>query len=234
MSINIHQIFKSRKNVLDIFEEQGYNVDMYKMFSYNELSVMYEHDGLDMLIEPKDNNTNSPTTAVNESNQPVTTNPAPVIAPITKTNKIYIKYFIKKKFRSANIQEMVDNLFVTEEKLTKHDTLYIIILDEPNDTIRDQLKHIWEKDEIFIVVQNVKRLQFNIMELLQVPKQRIITPDEKTQLLKKFNIKDLSELPEISRFDPVAQVLCLRPGMISISLRPSKTSITIEWYRLCI
>jgi DNA-directed RNA polymerase subunit H (RpoH/RPB5) len=231
MSISIHQIFKSRNNVLEIFEEQGYDISKYQRFSHNEISVMFEHDGLDMFIEPIDStNNNTIIEQTNESNTNPNTNPNT----ITKTNKIYIRYYLKKTFRSANIQEMIDNLFIAEEKLTKHDTLYIIIKDEPNDTIRDQLKHIWEKDEIFIVVQNIKRLQFNIMKLVQVPKQRIITDDEKTQMLKKYNITDLNELPEISRFEPVAQALCLRPGMISISLRPSKTSITVDWYRLCI
>jgi DNA-directed RNA polymerase subunit H len=220
MGISIHQIFKSRKNILDMFEEQDYDVNKYKNFSHNEISVMFEHDGLDMFIQQNENIEEK-----SDTEKKTTTK---------RKDKIYIRFYLKKTFRSANIQEIVEELFVTEEKITKNDTLYIIIKDEPNDTIRDQLKHFWEKDQIFVVVQNIKRLQFNIMNLTQVPKQRIITDKEKKQMLEKYNIKDLSDLPEISRFEPIAQVLCLRPGMISVSLRPSKTSITTEWYRLCI
>ena len=223
MGISIHQIFKSRKNILDMFEEQDYDVNKYKNFSHNEISVMFEHDGLDMFIQQNENMEEKSDT---ENTEKKTTT--------KRKDKIYIRFYLKKTFRSANIQEIVEELFVTEEKITKNDTLYIIIKDEPNDTIRDQLKHFWEKDQIFVVVQNIKRLQFNIMNLTQVPKQRIITDKEKKQMLEKYNIKDLSDLPEISRFEPIAQVLCLRPGMISVSLRPSKTSITTEWYRLCI
>ena len=51
---------------------------------------------------------------------------------------------------------------------------------------------------------------------------------------KKFNIVNNSQLPEISRFDPVAQSLCMRPGEVCEILRPSKTAIKSPYYRICI
>ena len=32
--------------------------------------------------------------------------------------------------------------------------------DEPNETLINELKHIWESEGIFIVIENIKRLQF--------------------------------------------------------------------------
>ena len=54
------------------------------------------------------------------------------------------------------------------------------------------------------------------------------------KIKKKFNIVNNSQLPEISRFDPVAQSLCMRPGEVCEILRPSKTAIKSPYYRICI
>ena len=50
---------------------------------------------------------------------------------------------------------------------------------------------------------------------------------------KKYNVIDDSKFPEISRFDPVSTLIGLRPDNLCKIIRPSKTSITSEFYRLC-
>ena len=50
---------------------------------------------------------------------------------------------------------------------------------------------------------------------------------------KKYNITSDSELPEISRFDPVAKAIGIRPKEVCEILRPSKTSVITKFYRLC-
>ena len=45
-----------------------------------------------------------------------------------------------------------------------------------------------------------------------VPKHRKLDENEKKEVMKKFNINRDSEVPEISRFDPVANIMFLRPG----------------------
>jgi DNA-directed RNA polymerase subunit H (RpoH/RPB5) len=52
--------------------------------------------------------------------------------------------------------------------------------------------------------------------------------------MKKYNIVDKNQFPDISRFDPVAQVIGLRPGQVCHILRPSKTAILTDYYRVCI
>ncbi len=157
---------------------------------------------------------------------------------VTK-NKVYICYFLNKQMpfysRFKNIDEIIEEIFKDEDNnpFTKEDTLYIIKRDEPNSIMNDKLIDIWERDGIFVIVQSIKRLQYNILKLEKtVPKQRAITEDEKNELITK--VTDVTYLPTISRFDPVAKVLCLRPGMISVSERPSKTAIIEKYYRLCI
>ena len=93
---------------------------------------------------------------------------------------------------------------------------------------------IWEKDGLFIVIENIKRLQYNILNHSLVPEHTIIDDKQVDEVMKKYNIKNKMEFPDISRFDPVARVIGLRPGDVCKIIRPSKTAITTEYYRVCI
>jgi DNA-directed RNA polymerase subunit H (RpoH/RPB5) len=192
-------------------DKQGYNVDDYSNFSINEVNSMKQNNQLDMLLEKKEEN------------------------PSTKRkNKIYIRFYLTKMIRPANIQEMIDDLFNLEEILTKDDTLFIVSKDEMNETIINELKHIWEKDRIFIVIENIKRLQYNILNHTLVPEHTIVSDEQVDEVMKKYNIKNKNEFPDISRFDPVARVIGMRPGNVCKIIRPSKTAITTDYYRVCI
>ena len=118
--------------------------------------------------------------------------------------------------------------------LKKEDTLFIIIKDDPNETIINELKHIWEKDGIFIVIESIKRLQFNILNHVLVPSHRVMDEKEVKDVMIKYNITDKSQFPDISRFDPVARVIGLRPGQVCNIIRASKTAIETNYYRVCV
>ena len=98
----------------------------------------------------------------------------------------------------------------------------------------NELKHIWEQDRVFIVIQSIKRLQFNILDNVLVPNHRVLSLTEIDAVKLKYNITDNNQFPDISRFDPVAQIIGIRPGQICEILRPSKTAITGLYYRMCI
>jgi DNA-directed RNA polymerase subunit H (RpoH/RPB5) len=210
-AILISTVYKSRKTILELMGKQGYNVDDYTNFSINEVNSMRQNNQLDMLLEKKDEDLST-----------------------KRKNKIYIHYYLGKQIKTANIQEMIDDLYNLEETLTKDDTLFIIIKDEVNETITNELKHIWEKDGIFIVVESIKRLQFNILNHSLVPNHRVMNDVEVAEVMKKYNINSLVEFPDISRFDPVARVIGLRPGKVCHIIRSSKTSVTADYYRVCV
>jgi len=128
---------------------------------------------------------------------------------------------------------MIDDLYVLTETLKKTDSLFIIIKDDPNETLLNEIKHIWEADGIFIVIESIKRLQFNILEHILVPPHRVLTESEVDVIMKRYNIINKTIFPNISRFDPVARVIGLRPGQVCEIIRPSKTSIESKYYRVC-
>jgi DNA-directed RNA polymerase subunit H (RpoH/RPB5) len=211
-SILISHIYNSRKVVLELMKKQGYNVNDYANFSINEVNSMKQNNQLDMLLETKD------TYVTNE-------NPK---------KKIYIRYYLASRPAPKNIQEMIDDLFVLTETLKKTDTLFIIIKDDPNETLINELKHIWESEGIFIVIESIKRLQFNILDHVLVPPHRVMMESEVKQVMTKYNITDRVQFPDISRFDPVARVIGLRPGQVCNITRASKTAIETNYYRICV
>jgi len=210
-SVLISHIFTSRKVVLDLMEKQGYNIDDYSNFSINEVNSMKQNNQLDMLLETRDEK----------------------VTPESPKKKIYIRYYLTSRPAPKNIQEMIDDLFVLTETLKKTDSLFIIIKDEPNETLMNEIKHIWEADGIFIVIESIKRLQFNILEHTLVPPHRVLIESEVDTIMKRYNIVSKTQFPNISRFDPVARVIGLRPGQVCEIIRPSKTSIESKYYRIC-
>jgi len=210
-SSSISSFYKSRKTILDLMKKQNYNVEDYENFSVNDVNSMFQNKQLDMLLE---------------KNEPDSDD--------KKILKIYIKYYLEKTLRPQNVQEIIDDLFNLEEVLNKDDTLMIIVKDETNDTLLNLVKHIWEQDGILIVIQNIKRLQYNILEHTLVPNHRILSRTEYSNIKEKFNIMEDGQFPEISRFDPVAQVIGIRPGQVCEIIRPSKSAVQSTYYRICV
>ena len=200
----ISAIYNSRKVLVELLTTQNYNTTEYENFSINEVNAMSSGKQLDMLLEKNDS-----------------------------SGKIYINYYLGKTIKQQNIQEMIDDLFNLDEILSKKDILYIIVKDDINETLTNLLKHIWEQDGIFIIIQSLKRLQFNILNHSLVPPHRIINAEE-IEIVKKKYTEDINLLPEISRFDPVSQVIFIRPGEICEIKRPSKTAIESLYYRICV
>ena len=62
----------------------------------------------------------------------------------------------------------------------------------------------------------------------------ILDDKEKDELKIKYNLNSYKQLPEISRFDPQALAMSMRPGDIGKIERSSVTSLTYDYYRFCI
>ena len=207
----ISYIYNSRINLIKLMQNLDYNVKDYESFTNSEVNSMFQNKQLDLLLEKNQEDSKT-----------------------KRKNKIYIRYYLAKTFRPQNIQEIIDDLYNLEEILTKEDILLIITKDEPNETLVNAVKHIWEQDGIFIVIQSIKRLQFYILGHTLVPPHRILTDEESEQVKMKYNITGNVQMPEISRFDPVALAVCLKPGQTCEIIRPSKTAILSKYYRVCV
>ena len=205
-SNRVLSIYKSRTTILELLFYLDYQVEEYLGFNINEIDAMYANSQLDMLF-----NHNS------------------------DGRKVYVKYYLTaKQIKPSNLDEIIEDLFVIENVLTKNDTLIIITEDEPNDTITTKMKYLFDHDGIFVVIHNIRRLQFNILNHHLVPASNILSDDAVVKLKQKYNIKDVSQLPEISRFDPQALAICMRPGQVCHFHRKSDNAVLYDYYRVCL
>jgi DNA-directed RNA polymerase subunit H (RpoH/RPB5) len=226
-------IFKSRTTIIELLDERGYDIAEYESFNVNEVDAMVLTGQLDMILSKK---------------------AEPVAGGGSATQKVYVKYYLdSKQLRAPALDDIVEDLFISqygggarmgeaeqtdgenaETTLTKNDTLVIIVENEPNDSIISKVGYLYEKDGIFVVIFNIRRLQFNILKHRLVPPIHILSPKEKDEFMAKYNINSLGKIPEISRFDPQAQAVLLRPGEICRFERESLSALRYYYYRVCV
>ena len=176
-------VFRSRDIILQQLERQGYQVEEYEDFTVAEVHALMQSKQLDMLVDRKSDG-----------------------------RKVYVKYHLSKTMRPNNVTEYVDDLFTLENVLSRQDTLVIVSKDEPNDTLTQQVKQLWETEGIFVVIYPVKRLQFDILQHEKVPPHEILSLEEKDKFMKKYGVTSHLQIPEISRFDPVSLAIGIRAG----------------------
>ena len=200
----VNQIAKSRNNMLDILKTRGFDVSDYENQSLSQIHILFQTDQLDMLLSRPDTD-----------------------------GKIYVKYHLGKTLRPNNILDFVDDLYTIDNVLKRHDELVVIGRELANDTMEKCVKQIWAQHKYLITVFGLKSLQFNILQHTQVPPHKVLSNEEAIEIKKKYNIIHDSQLPDISRFSPVAQAIGLRPGELCEIIRPSKTAISVKFYRIC-
>lgn len=205
-SNRILSIYKSRNTIIEHLRNLDYDVSDYEQFSINEIDAMNSNQQLDMMVERA-----------------------------SDKKKIYVKYYLNiKQLRKENLEQLIEDLYDIETILEKKDTLMIVTNEEPNDTIITRIKYLYDHSGIFIVVHYIKRLQFNLLNHTLVPPSIILTSEQVEQLKLQYNLKSLENLPEISRFDPQALALCLRPGQVIKINRKSDTALDYKYYRVCV
>ena len=202
-------LYKSRKTIIKLLLSLDYEVQDYIDFSINEIDAMNKNDQLDMLVTQK----------------------------MSPNKKVYVKYHLPEKQKQISktvLDDTIDDLFRTEKVLTADDSLIIIMDDEPNDSNISRMNYLYDHEGYFVVMHNIKRLQYNITEHSLVPKMSILSSDEIVTLMKEKNLANLSQIPEISRFDPHALALCVRPNQVCRIERTSATALKCVYYRVCV
>ena len=210
-SIYLSKLYKSRTNIIYYLTEMGYDCSSYEYFSMEELDVIQKSNNLDFMVMKGD-------------------------------EKCYVKYMTEdantknpaNSVKKLNISNIIDGMFTQDGTLTDKDTLVLITNDYSVDSIHKALKNIWELKQIYVVLFDLKQLQLNVLKHRLVPKHVKLSQSEKTELYQNLNIEEDRQLPEISRFDPVAKTLFLRPGEVCRITRFDKISYTNEFYRVCV
>jgi DNA-directed RNA polymerase subunit H (RpoH/RPB5) len=187
---------------------QNYDAESKMNCSIHEIEEMYQNESINCLFHKKDGS----------------------------GSKAYVFFSLETNLREGGFEEILDHVYIDEHFIENEDILVIIIKEELNDTmqetIRKKQKFEWLKNNRLIIIFSLPRLQINILKHEMVPKHIIIKEVDDVKL--QFNIVDDSKFPEISRFDPVAQSIFMKPGQVCRIERMSKTAISTNYYRCCL
>lgn len=226
----LHKAYKSRKNILAILKRVGYDTSDYEGFDENEINTLLETNQLDMLLYKNDISTTIVDGGIDGGGKR------------DKRGKVYIKYNINtsKINCDQNFLPKINEFFEpTEEKgdiyLNKTDTLIMIVDTEITEKIQERLKNIYENYGHFVVIHNIARLQYNILTHSKNPKSfHILNDAEVEEFKQKYYINNLCNIPEISRFDPYALAICLKPGQVCKVTRTSVNSLDYDSWVHCV
>jgi len=210
--MSVNKIFKSRGVIAEMLEMRGYNVDVYKNFSINEVEAMFK------ACEKK-------TTAELGSLDMTVTNP--------HGSNMYVKYLMASKLRSNNFKTLIDEML--ETFLKKGDEVIFLLKEKVNnmDTFDSMLESYLVSNGVFIQIFSLDNLLFNITKHQLVPKMRIISPEEREQVLEKYSVLP-GQMPQILKSDPQAKFLGVRKGDMCEIIRASETAGNSVTYRMCL
>jgi DNA-directed RNA polymerase subunit H (RpoH/RPB5) len=240
-SKTISRLYTARKTLLELLSTRGYDVEGYANFGVNEVNAMYTHKQLDMLVEIKGEQKSKGSKSKGEKGK----KDKDVVE--TENKKTYVKFHLEKTLSVSHINDLIEDLYVlgvggeiggtglsanaNDTVLTEKDTLIIITKQEIK-TMNQFVNQLFLQGR-FIVLLSLDRLQFNILNHQYVPNHTILSDHEVVEMMKKYNVMEKSQLPDISRYDPVALAIGMRPGEVCSIDRPSKSAISSLYYRVC-
>lgn len=204
-AITTDQMYRSRQIVLSHLENRGFDVENYRGFTMKAVEHMRQHDRLDMLVQ-------------NPSNR----------------RRAYVRYHTGKISK-----KVLDNLKLDLYENVSHPfgskDMVLLISDRPvTESMETLANNLWHTYRVFIVLEEIGALLYDVLKHEYTPRHTILSEEETQAMMTRYFVVDKSQLPSISRTDPVARALGMRPGEVCRIDRPSVTAITSEFYRVCV
>ena len=228
-------ILDSRKYILEMLEDRGYNVEHLKNYNYDDIKEMMSSHitgkfntigdigPLDIFLEKN--------SSIDKTNKDTTKD--------TSTEKIYIKYRLDNKFKgTASLTAQIIEIY--EKYLTSKDTLIILNVQRVlmkigvKDKVDEEfVNDLFIKKNYFVQIFGLENFLFNVSKHQFVPKHTILTKQESQDLITKYNCS-LLNIPTIKRDDVQAKYIGLRPKQICKIAFENVSSGVTEKYRYCV
>ncbi len=138
----------------------------------------------------------------------------------TDVEKIGVKQ-IKSYMDFMDENEVNHSIIIMKHSIT---TFALRTLEDFNANFPDKFIEYFEYSELLI----------NITKHVLVPFHTVLNLSEKTELIKKYQLKKEAQLPKLHRTDPIARYYGLRKGDVVKVTRPSATSTTYITYRIVV
>ena len=111
----------------------------------------------------------------------------------------------------------------------------IITLTKASESVVELLRqHLSNQENPLVQMFYISHLNFDISKHRKVPKHKLLTEDEKTKLMKSYNIANLKSLPKIDSQDAMARWIGARPGDVVEITGLCVASGENKRYRYCV
>lgn len=217
--MDFENIYKSRKNVLNMLKLRGFDTSKYDYQTKEELNILFtnhhaskkivpEIESLDIFIEGKKYN-------------------------------IFVKYILVDKYRKNALEKLNDTIYenllefkdtciyITKENITKDKDLY------KESSLKKYIDKIFEINKQFVQIFCLNTLLYDITNHQLTPKYRILNDKERQELFEKYSTNE-HELPNILVYDPLGSIYGVKVGDIIEETSPNSTAGISPFYRLCI
>ena len=141
------------------------------------------------------------------------------------SRRTYFEYIPDLKLNMTTISRFVSMM----RDIPKIDSGILIIAGKLTQQAKQKIDEV--NTQIRVEVFTEGELVVNITKHELVPKHILLNPDQKNELLKRYNIKQ-SQLPKIFVTDPVAKYLGLKRGEVVKIVRVSETAGKYITYRI--
>jgi DNA-directed RNA polymerase subunit H (RpoH/RPB5) len=203
---DIFRVFTAYSVLLEIMKSRGFDISEYEGFSKTQVAGMLASNQMDLMLK-------------------------------SPTKNVYVRYELERAPDLLKLAEQFFEAFDETPPILTHDDDLIVVSKESvlNDSKIEILNDLWENRKLYISIFSLADLQFNKFKAALVPsKVDILNEEETREFKKKYYVMDITQLPTISRYDPIASLLGLRPTQICKFQRDSVAALTLDFYRVCI
>jgi DNA-directed RNA polymerase subunit H (RpoH/RPB5) len=197
----IDLIFNSRKTILEMLKDRGYNIDNYSSYSKQEIITLYEKNSIKYTLTSEKG-------------------PLDILVENEDGKKLFVKYRLDDKFKKSKVLNQ-QILSIYNDVLKEDDDL--IILYNKRDTFKNHMKdsnieiiedYFYQTYKHFVQIFGLENFLINITHHVITQKFEKINDSDKEKLLKQYHIKE-ENLPTIRRDDPPVKYYGYRPGDIT-------------------
>lgn len=209
--MSINKLFRSRQVLMEMIGGRGFDVSSYNNFSVNEVEAMFK-------ASEKKTSGELGTLDIEVTN--------------SLGSKLYVKHLLASKLRASNFSTLITDMI--ENYVKKDDALVFVLKDKINnmDSFSSMLESFMRENGVFVQIFCLDDLQFNITKHVLVPDMRVVSEEEKAQILEKYSARP-DQMPQILKSDPHAKFVGVKKGDLCEIVRPSETSCTYTSYRYC-
>ena len=203
-------LLNARNNIIKMLNYRGYDTSKILNLSEKELEVF------DELVKKKINSFDISTNLINQPSENI------------------MVQFLFKRTNEKKIEEDIIKFFSEQKDPSKSVLIFIIMYKDNDNILQNKAYQIYQIYKYFTQIFSINNLQQNIIDHSFVPKHILLSSDEEESILNDYNLDTKRKLPYITKHDPVAKYIGMKPGNICKIIRPSETSGEYISYRYCI